>query len=182
MLACFRRRGRLRTPSNELKWWTPWWRPYIPFWCCWARKKSSRQVYPLVWAKKETFTYWLPVVIQSGWWNDLVSSCWRRWRRSWRSHCAQKEPEDEVSGPQCCCRHPSRTHHHQLCDTMTKHGKFTQHRGASEVPFRCLYTGCLMQPRGGINAFTQQLYTVMLVAEVGLSWHHLVWLLCGTVS
>lgn len=25
--------GRLRTPSNDIKWWTPWWRPYIPFWC-----------------------------------------------------------------------------------------------------------------------------------------------------
>ena len=23
----------LRTPSNELKWWTSWCSPYIPFWC-----------------------------------------------------------------------------------------------------------------------------------------------------
>lgn len=33
MLALLRSSGRLCTPSNELKLWTPWWRPYMPFWC-----------------------------------------------------------------------------------------------------------------------------------------------------
>lgn len=27
-------RGKLLTSSNVLKWWTSWWSPYIPFWCC----------------------------------------------------------------------------------------------------------------------------------------------------
>ena len=34
MLCCLRIRGRLITLSKELKWWTSWCRPYMPFWCC----------------------------------------------------------------------------------------------------------------------------------------------------
>lgn len=33
MFAWCKRLGRLRTPSNDMKWWASWWRPYIPFWC-----------------------------------------------------------------------------------------------------------------------------------------------------
>lgn len=40
MLAWLRSSGRLCTPSNELKWWTPWWRPYMPFWC-WKHRSNT---------------------------------------------------------------------------------------------------------------------------------------------
>lgn len=39
-LALLRSSGRLWTPSNELKWWTSWWSPYMPFWC-WQHIKQT---------------------------------------------------------------------------------------------------------------------------------------------
>lgn len=43
MSAWPRSRGRLCTPSNELKWWTPWCRPYMPFWC-WKKGKKTHLI------------------------------------------------------------------------------------------------------------------------------------------
>lgn len=33
-LAFCSNKGRLLTSSKELKWWTSWCSPYMPFWCC----------------------------------------------------------------------------------------------------------------------------------------------------
>ncbi len=53
------------------------------------------------------------------------------------------------------------------------------HVNTSEVAFRCIYTLF----NDGINAFTLQLlHNLMPGAEVGLSRHNLVWLLCGTLQ
>lgn len=40
-------KGRLFTPSKELKWWYEWWRPYIPFWCC-GRPRVTKNIEDII--------------------------------------------------------------------------------------------------------------------------------------
>lgn len=42
MFDWLRSSGRLCTASNELKLWTPWWSPYMPFWC-WQHRTNILQ-------------------------------------------------------------------------------------------------------------------------------------------
>ncbi len=66
------------------------------------------------------------------------------------------------------------------CSLCERNGKFTLQRWHKSA-FRCLYTDYSMLLRVGMNAFTQplRLYTSLFGAELGLSRHNLLWLLCG---